>query len=74
MAPDAQSGLVEVPVSRQDFLAFRKKESTWELRFDLVEFPVENTEEAAEESNDEDDGQEDDSEGTEAQPEETEEL
>ncbi len=70
------SGLVEVPVSRQDFLAFKKKESTWELRFDLIEFPVEESGEEAETPDDEnDEGEEDEEdEENEEQPQETEGL
>jgi hypothetical protein len=59
---DQQAGYVEVPVSRQDFLAFRKKESTWELRFDLIEFPVEKNEE--EESDNAEEGDFEDTEDT----------
>ena len=40
--------LVEVPVKRQEYLAFSPKVTTWRLRFDFIEFNLTDEEKAAE--------------------------
>ncbi|MBR0460112.1 MAG: Amuc_1100 family pilus-like protein [Victivallales bacterium] len=40
--------LVEVPVKRQEYLAFSPKVTTWKLRFDFIEFNLTDEEKAAE--------------------------
>ena len=61
-----QMELVEVPMKRQDLLAYEPKETIWNLRYDLIEFVqeenAENADEASEEDNESSDDAEEDNE------------